>query len=127
VDRKSEAVALLQEAQIASPESGLAGTTIPAWNQNEADRLLAHLSGELARIKREKYRGRFPPGMATIITDGLSIADRYVRNHEQEAARGWDVMELLRDLVSSLLSMARGDRRQGDSAVNDVAPLSLTV
>ena len=111
LNRKSEVVALLQEAQIASPEPGLAGTTIAAWDQNEAERLLDHLRTELARIKREKHSGGFPLALANVIADGLAIADGYVRNHEQEAARGWDAMKLLRSHVSSLLSIARGDPR----------------
>jgi hypothetical protein len=82
-----------------------------AWHQVEAERLLAHLGEELVRIKHEKHRGQFPLALPNIVADGLAIADGYVRNHEQEAARGWDAMKLLRSLVSSLLSIARGDRR----------------
>lgn len=81
------------------------------WDQVEAERLLAHLREELARIERQKCRGRFPPELANVVADGLGIADGCVRNHEQEAARGWDAMQLLRGIVSSLLSVARGDRR----------------
>jgi hypothetical protein len=42
----------------------------------------------------------------------LSIAERYVANHEAEAARGWDAMKLLRAMVEKLPVMLR-------SAVSD--------
>ena len=32
-------------------------------------------------------------------TDAVTIGERYIRDHELEAARGWDALELLRDLV----------------------------
>jgi hypothetical protein len=78
-----------------------------AWDPAEADRLLAHLRTELARIKWEKFRGQIPPALANVTADGLVIAEGYIRNHEQEAARGWDALQMLRDLVASLLGTAQ--------------------
>jgi hypothetical protein len=87
-----------------------AATTPPAWDPVEADRLLARLRAELARVERDVYRGRFPPAPANLAADSIAIAERLIREHEAEAARGWDAMELLRALVAKAPGIVRGDR-----------------
>jgi hypothetical protein len=110
--RDQEALAkrlLSQKAEVLALLRG----PIPPWDQAEADRLLTELRDGLARIERERYRGRFPPLLAKVVGGGLAVCETYVRDHEREAARGWDALELLRGAVPGVLSMARGDRWQG--------------
>jgi hypothetical protein len=95
-------------AERASQASG----SVPPWDQAEADRLLTELRDGLARIERKRYRGKFPPHLATVTTSGLAVCEGYVANHATEAARGWDALELLRDGVRSLLRIARGEPRK---------------
>jgi hypothetical protein len=71
---------------------------LPPWDQVEADRLLGELRSEVARI--EATFGACPPApLAPLLDDAIAIGERYIRDHELEAARGWDALELLRDLV----------------------------
>jgi hypothetical protein len=56
------------------------------------------------------HGGKFPPYLVTVTVNGLAVCEGYVQNHEVEAARGWDAMQLLRGAVPNLLSIARGDR-----------------
>jgi hypothetical protein len=108
--RKAEILGLLRQPKPngANPTCPAPGLT--AWDQAEAERLLARLRNELVRIERDYYRGKMPQVAANLAADGLSIADGYVANHDAEAARGWDAMELLRGLVEDLPGVVRGDR-----------------
>ena len=79
----------------------------PLWDAVEAERLLAELRAEVILIEWEDYRGQTPAHLATLLRDALAIGARYVRDHEAEAARGWDALQLLRDLVPHVQSIAR--------------------
>jgi hypothetical protein len=85
-----------------------AGPTGPApWDRAEADRLLTYLRQELARIEWQRFGGRFPPLLARLLATGRTVAGGYVRDHELELRRGWDPMQLLREVVEWLLRQAR--------------------
>jgi hypothetical protein len=71
---------------------------------------LAELRDGLARIEREQYHAKFPPHLARVVEIGVKLCGAYVRDHEAEAARGWDALELLRGAVPDLLSIADGTR-----------------
>jgi hypothetical protein len=71
---------------------------LQVWDQSAADSLLAELQAEVARIQREDFGGRLPPPLANVLADAIAIAQGYVTNHEAEARRGWDALELLRGM-----------------------------
>lgn len=83
------------------------------WDQPEADRLLAQLRSKLAEVEKVTYRGKVPTAAAHLAADGLAIAEGWIANHEAEAARGWDVLDLLRGMVKDLPDIVRGDRLKG--------------
>jgi hypothetical protein len=84
------------------------------WSQQaEAEHLLAAHRKELARLERVLHRGQFPPVTANLVADGLKIAAGYIRDHALEQARGWDPMELLRDMLAQNLAFARQARQEG--------------
>jgi hypothetical protein len=80
----------------------------PPFDQAEADAILADLRRQLAEVERRQYGGKFPPVLATVVNDCLEVAAGYARDHELEAARGWDAMKLLRGAVPWALGVARG-------------------
>jgi hypothetical protein len=84
-----------------------AASPLPAWDAAEADRVLAQLRADLARIEREQHRGRFHPLLARVLADGVAVAESFIANHEREAAAGWDPMKLLRDCARRLVRTAR--------------------
>jgi hypothetical protein len=78
----------------------------PAWDQAEAERLLAELREGLARLERAWPGGKFPPVKANVVAIFSEVCDGYVRDHDLEAARGWDALALLRGAVRRALSLA---------------------
>jgi hypothetical protein len=76
-----------------------------AWDQVEGERLLAELRSEVDKI-RFRFGGRPPVPLTQLLADAITIGERYVREHELEAARGWDALELLRDLVPHVRDLA---------------------
>jgi hypothetical protein len=66
------------------------------WDQAEADRLLAELREQASWSRSEDFGGRFPEVVGHVVEDLLAVAEGYVANQEQEAARGWDALQLLR-------------------------------
>jgi hypothetical protein len=71
--------------------------SVPLSPENE--RLLARLRDEIARVKCVEFGGNLPTPLAHVLDDAVVIAENYVVNHEVEAARGWDTLELLRGMV----------------------------
>jgi hypothetical protein len=67
-----------------------------AWDQAEAERLLAELRDEVKRAEALDFGGQPPPLFKTLAADLLAQAEGYIRDHDKEAARGWDALELLR-------------------------------
>ena len=64
------------------------------WNQVEADRLLlGDLKTEVAKIKARNYGGKPPRALTVLLDDALAIAARFIRDHEAEAAHGWDSLD----------------------------------
>jgi hypothetical protein len=78
---------------------------IPPWDQAEAVRLFAELRREVSGIKRRLQIGIQSP-LARLLDDAVMIGVRYVGDHEREAARGWDALALLRDLVPHVRDLA---------------------
>jgi hypothetical protein len=71
---------------------------IEQWDQAEAERLLAELRHEVNKI-RDSFGGRPPAALDGLLNDAIIIGQRYILDRELEAIRGWDSLELLRDLV----------------------------
>ncbi len=94
--------------------TGVGGADSTWPNHAEAERLLADHRTELARLERQLPGGRFPPITARLVADGLKIAEGYIRDHALERARGWDPMELLRDMLAQNIAFARRARQEGD-------------
>jgi hypothetical protein len=76
---------------------------VPPWDQTEADRLLADLRAAVTRARQE-FGGPFPADLQAVVADGIAIAEGYVANHEAEARRGWDALQLLRKVKPRLLA-----------------------
>ena len=74
-------------------------TPAPPWDAAGAERLLSELRAEVARVEWENFRGKLPVALNILLTDALIISARYIRDYEREMARGWDSIELLRDMV----------------------------
>ena len=91
IAHKAEIVALLRQAV--------------SWDQTTAELLLADVKHEVDRIRAEDG-GRPPAPLARLLEDAIVIGERYIRDHEIEAARGWDALELLRDLVPHVRDVA---------------------
>jgi hypothetical protein len=87
---KAELLALLRAAEVQTPA--------PPWDQAEADGLLVELRSEVERIKAE-FGGPLPRPLEMLLADALGIGERYIRDHDMEAARGWDALALLGELV----------------------------
>jgi hypothetical protein len=100
-----------------------AGAALPPWSQAAADQVLADIRATIARLERGFPGGRFPAPVQNLMTDAIANAERLIRDHEMEAARGWDALELLcgvRQLVQEVAARARrtlaalgGDHRPG--------------
>ena len=75
-----------------------ADTSVPRWDQTRAEHLLADLRTEVGRLET-RFGGKPPATVSTLLADALTIGERYVREHEREAASGWDALELLQELV----------------------------
>ena len=87
---------------------------LPAWDPVEASHLLDDLRAQ-ADEQRRSFGGSFPPALATVVSDYVAVAESYVANHEAEAARGWDPMELLagvRPRLVEFVTRAKQGRRQ---------------
>jgi hypothetical protein len=91
------------------------------WHQAEAEKLLADLRATVERINRSDFRGRPPALFRKLAADVVAIAEGHVRDHEMEAARGWDALELLRDrkrvllgIAGHILAMGEQDRLGGE-------------
>jgi hypothetical protein len=101
---KAEVLALLRVAEARAP--------VPPWDQAEGERLLAELRSEVERIAAG-FRGPLPRPLAVLLDDALVIGERYIRDHDMEAARGWDALALLRDLVSHVRDLVTRWRQTG--------------
>jgi hypothetical protein len=89
-----------------APDQQVSAPTV-AWDRAEAERVLHQLLADLARIERERHRGRFHPVLARVLADGVAVAESFGANHEREAAAGWDALKLLRDCARRLVRTAR--------------------
>jgi hypothetical protein len=82
------------------------------------------LAGLCAAVQAARVRaGQLPEDLAgaleRVLADALAIGQRYVREQQAEAARGWDVRTLLRGLQACVRRYAdnarclAGDREGG--------------
>lgn len=106
-------VAALADPPAAHGEVGplvAAPTPSPAlpWDAAGAERTLRDLTTELLRIECQVYRGRFPDRVRSVVDIGLEMCRGYVANHQLEAARGYDPMELLRSGAAWTVAVAKG-------------------
>ncbi len=85
---------------------------VAPWDQAEADRLLSHLRSELRRIERQRHGGRLPDLLAVLMQDAIAIAQRLIREHEQERRRGWDALQLLKEEIAFALKLANATVRE---------------
>src|SRR5262245_48380345 len=76
------------------------------WDQSEADRLLDQLHRETGRLERTWPGGKFPQARVKVVQIAVEVCESYVRDHEREAARGWDALALLRDAVPWAIGLA---------------------
>jgi hypothetical protein len=83
----------------------------PPWHQAEADQVLAELHAEVERLKAA-FGNKLPAPLASMLDDAVVIGKRYIREHELEARRGWDAMELLRDLVPHVQNIVANWKKQ---------------
>jgi hypothetical protein len=109
--QKAEVLPLLTTLDVTQPpRPAQPAVDAMPWDAAAADRLLAEFRYDLAQLERERFHGQFFYPFSAYVADGLALAEGYVVNHQQEAARGWDSVELLRDLVTSTLRTVRGYR-----------------
>jgi hypothetical protein len=73
----------------------------PSWDETEAERLLTEARNAVTAIERV-YSAPWYAEKAAVARTWLEVCEVYVRDHALEAARGWDVMVLLRDAVAEL-------------------------
>ena len=83
---------------------------VPPWDAVAADALLEELRAEVART-RAAFGGAPPGPLGVLLADALVIGERYVREHEFEAARGWNALDLLRELVPHVQEITKRWRR----------------
>jgi hypothetical protein len=79
-----------------------------AWDQAEAERLLAQLREVLSRVERAVAAGTAPSARGDAMRTWLEVAEGFVSDREREAARGWDSLELLRGAARQALRTAAG-------------------
>ena len=78
----------------------------PPWDQVEADQLLGEARAALARVEARHRAGRVTAAHRNVVALWLEVCEQYARDHESEARRGWDAMQLLRAAVRRLLGDA---------------------
>jgi hypothetical protein len=90
----------------------------PAWGPGEAAQLLADLRAVSARAAREDFGGRPPGAFVRVAGDLVELAEGYVTNHEAEATRGWDALQLLRGL-RPVLTQAVANAKAGAAVAKE--------
>jgi hypothetical protein len=81
------------------PASKPSAPPVAPWDAAEANRLLEELRVDIRRIESVDFGGRPPTPLQHVLADALVIAEGFIANHELEAARGWDALDLLRGVV----------------------------
>jgi hypothetical protein len=81
------------------------------WDAAAAEVSLVELRAEISRVETE-LGGALPEPLATLLADAVVIGKRYISNHELEARRGWDAMELLRDLLPHVRMVVANWKKQ---------------
>ena len=76
------------------------------WDQAEADRLLATARAALSHAEAEHRASRMTDARLAACRTWLAVCEAYVRDHESEARRGWDAMQLLRDAARRMAEKA---------------------
>jgi hypothetical protein len=76
-----------------------------AWDQTEADRLLAQLREVLVRTEAAVAVRKTPAVRLAVLRLWSEVAEGYINDRERETARGWDALALLRAAVARALSL----------------------
>ena len=79
---------------------------LPAWDQVEADRLLASARAAVAHAEAEHRAGRMTDARLAACRTWVEMCEGYAADHESEARRGWDAMQLLRDATRQVTEKA---------------------
>ena len=79
-----------------------------------ADTLLAELRSEVAKVKAE-FGTKLAAPLARLLDDAVVIGERYIRDYAMERARGWNPMELLRDLLPHVRSIVVNWKKMHDA------------
>ena len=80
----------------------LAALLSASWDQGEAERLLSEAQVILSHVEAECCAGRVTSARRNAAQIWMEVAEQYVRNHELEAKRNWNAMELLRSVVKRM-------------------------
>jgi hypothetical protein len=79
----------------------------PVWNQAEADSLLSEVRRLAEWAEGERKTGRIAESRRNAFGVWLEVCEKYARDRELEAARGWDALELLRGAAALVSGLAR--------------------
>jgi hypothetical protein len=93
-------------ALLTEHKSALLELLPPAWDQDEADRLLAEARSASEYAETKYKAGRMTDVQRNVVQIWLEVAEGYARDHEMEARRGWHVMPLLREAVREAVGKA---------------------
>ena len=93
VRRKVELLPLVQSCAAAP-----AINPTPAWDQAEAERLLATVREAFSRVEANVAAGKAPLVRLAVLRIWHEVAEEYVRSREVEARRSWNALELLRSV-----------------------------
>lgn len=77
---------------------------LPAWDQAEADRLLAEVRGAVGHAEAEYRAGRMPEVGKNVVVLWQQVCEGLAAHHEMEAKRGWDAMSLLKAAAGRVLA-----------------------
>jgi hypothetical protein len=108
-----------QVEPLPAPTPLVSPSACPPWDLEEAERRLAELRAEVTRVERDAFGGRLPTPVATVLADAVAIAEGYVRNHEAEAARGWDALALLGGVLRRVQRCVEDWRKMGRSDTDE--------
>jgi hypothetical protein len=92
---------------VVQPLSVVSCVPILAWDQVEADRFLATARAAVTHAEAEHRAGRITNVRLDACRTWQEVCEGYAADHESEARRGWDAMQLLRD-ASQRLAVAAG-------------------
>ena len=103
-------------ASLSKPAPSSSSSTAGPWNQVQDDLLRAELLAEVDKIKAD-MGGRLPSPLDVLLADAVVIGERYIWDNEKEAGRGWDALQLLRDLIPHVRSIVENWKARQPSGI----------